>query len=133
MGSAVPPAQPIARIVPDADNLVIDGQVSPLDIDNLRIGQDVRVRFSVLEDQMAPEINGTLIYVAPERTTDPNSGVSFFQIRVEVSEGELTKIGGRKAVRAGLPVELFLTTGTRSMLTYMVQPLLDQLRRALRE
>ncbi len=133
VGSAVPPAQPIARIVPDADTLVIDGQASPMDIDNLRIGQDVRVRFSVLEDQMAPEIAGKLIFVAPERITDPNSGVAYFPIRVEVSDEELAKIGGRDAVRAGLPVELFLTTGTRSMLMYLVQPLINQLRRAMRE
>jgi HlyD family type I secretion membrane fusion protein len=133
IGSAVPPAQPIARIVPDADTLVIDGQASPIDIDNLRIGQPVRVRFSVLEEQLAPEINGTLIFVAPERVTDPNNGVAFFPIRVEVSDKELAKIGGRNAVRAGLPVELFLTTGSRSMLMYLVQPLINQLRRAMRE
>lgn len=133
VGSAVPPAQPIARIVPDADTLVIDGQASPMDIDNLRIGQPVRVRFSVLEDQMAPEINGTLIFVAPERVTDPKSGLDYFPIRVEVSDKELAKIGGRNAVRAGLPVELFLTTGSRSMLMYLVQPLINQLRRAMRE
>ena len=133
VGSAVPPAQPIARIVPDADTLVIDGQASPMDIDNLKIGQPVRVRFSVLEEQMAPEINGKLIFVAPERITDQQSGMSFFPIRVEVSDEELAKIGGRNAVRAGLPVELFLTTGSRSMLMYLVQPLINQLRRAMRE
>lgn len=133
VGSAVPPAQPIARIVPDADMLVIDGQASPMDVDNLRIGQPVRVRFSVLEEQMAPEIDGKLIFVAPERVTDQATGMSFFPIRVEVTEKELAKIGGRDAVRAGLPVELFLTTGSRSMLMYLVQPLINQLRRAMRE
>lgn len=133
IGSAVPPAQPILRITPDADTLVIDGQASPGDVDNLRIGQDVRVRFTVLDEQMSPEIGGKLVYVAPERTTDPDTGASYFQIRVEVTDDELAKVGGRDSVRPGLPVDLFLTTGSRSMLTYLVQPLLDQLRRALRE
>ncbi len=132
IGSAVPAGQPIAQIVPDRDLLIIQGQVSPADVDQLTIGQKARVRFSTLDQQLSPEIDGKLMFVSAERTDDPNTGASYYRVRIEIGQDALNTVGGN-GLRAGMPVEIFLQTGSRSMLSYVTKPFFDQLRYAMRQ
>ncbi len=132
IGSAVPAGQPIAQIVPDRDLLVIQGKVSPADVDQLSIGQEARVRFSTLDQQLSPEIDGKLTFVSAERTDDPNTGANYYRVRIEIGQDEINSIGG-SGIRAGMPVEIFLQTGSRSMLSYVTKPFFDQLRYAMRQ
>lgn len=132
IGSAIPPNEPIVRLVPDQDKLIITAQVSPADVDALRLGQVARVRFSTLDRELSPEIEGRLVFVSAERTEDATAGVSYFRVRIEVDESDLTEVVGGD-LRAGQPVEVFFTTGSRSILTYAIKPVLDQIRRAMRE
>lgn len=132
IGSAIPPNEAIIRLVPDQDKLIITAQVSPGDVDALKLGQVARVRFSTLDRQLSPEIPGRLVFISAERNDDPNSGASFYRARVEVDESDLTEAAGND-LRAGQPVEVFFTTGSRSILTYAIKPVLDQIRRAMRE
>lgn len=131
VGSAIPPNEPIVRLVPDEDKLIVSARVSPADVDALSIDQLARVRFSTLDRRLSPEIDGRLAFISAERTDDP-SGSSYYRVRVEVDESELTEAGGRN-LRAGQPVEVFFTTGSRSILIYALKPLLDQIRKAMRE
>jgi len=131
IGSAIPAGQPLAQIVPDQDILIIEAQISPGDVDQLTIGQTARVRFSTIDAKLSPEIAGKLNFIAAERSDDPQSGVSFYQARIAIEQDLLEDVGGPN-LRAGVPVEVFLQTGSRSILTYLVQPLLDQIRHALR-
>lgn len=131
IGSAIPPNEPIVQIVPDEDKLIVTAQVSPADVDALLLGQEARVRFSTLERQLSPEIDGKVVFVAAERTDDPQQDLSYYRVNVEVSEQDLARAAGN--VRAGQPVEVFFNTGSRSILSYAIKPLVDQMRKALRE
>jgi HlyD family secretion protein len=131
-GSAIPPGEPFIRLVPDEDDLIITARVSPADVDALRPGQEARVRFSTLDRQLSPEIPGKLLVVSAERTDDSQSGISYYRVEVEVDESAIDGLEAGQ-LRAGQPVEVFFTTGNRSILSYALKPFFDQIRKALRE
>lgn len=130
IGSAIPAGQPIVQIVPDKDVLIVNAKVSPADIDALSIGQEARVRFSVLDDELSPEIAGKLAFIAAERTDNPETGASFYRVRVEVAQDELRSLKLAGGIRPGIPAQVFLSTGSRSLLSYAMKPLIDQMRLA---
>jgi HlyD family type I secretion membrane fusion protein len=131
-GSAVPPSEPFIRLVPEEDRLVITARIAPGDVDALRLGQETRVRFSTLDRNLSPEIPGKLIFVAAERTDDPQTGLSYYRVEIEVAESEMDALGTGQ-LRAGQPVEVFFTTSSRSILSYALKPFMDQIRKAIRE
>lgn len=132
IGSAVPAGTPIAQIVPDTDTLIVEASVRPADIDQLRIGQQARVRFPTLEDNITPEIPGRLTYVAAEASSDGEGGPPFFRIRVEMTDAA-RRSRAFAQMRAGLPAEVFLRTNRRSLMSYLLKPLLDQISHAFRQ
>jgi HlyD family type I secretion membrane fusion protein len=132
IGSVVPSGNPIAQIVPDTDVLVVEGSVSPADIDQLRLGQNARVMFSTLNQNVTPELAGKLTFISAERSDDGNGGPPFFRVRVELEKTALaTKL--YRELRAGTPAEIFLQTGDRSLLSYLFKPMLDQINHAFRQ
>ena len=132
LGSVIPGSTPIAQIVPDSDQLVIEASVSPADIDQLNTGQRARVMFSTLNQNVTPQLSGTLTFISAERSDDGNGGPPFFRIRVELDR---SSIGSRlyAQLRAGTPAEVFLQTGDRSLLSYLFKPLMDQITHAFRQ
>lgn len=132
VGSAIPANEPIVRLVPDADRLIVTAQVSPGDIDALRLGQEARIRFSTLDRELSPEVPGRLVFIAAERNENPQAGISFYRVRVAVEKQALDGAVGQQ-LRSGQPVEVFFTTGNRSILSYLLKPFTDHLRRAMRE
>ena len=75
----------------------------------------------------------TLVFIAPERTSDPDTGLSFSRVRVEVPNEDLKSETAGTGARVGLPVEVFFQTGSRSLLAWAIRPVADQLNRAMRE
>jgi HlyD family secretion protein len=131
VGSAIPPAQPILQIVPDRDMLMVEARVRPQDIDQLRIGQEARVTFSGLDRQTTPDIAGKLTFVSADLSQDQHTGQSFYRIKVQLDAAKMKT--ARIILKAGMPAEVFVQTGDRSMLSFLVKPLMDQLRHAFRE
>ena len=117
VGEVVRPAEPIMEIVPDADQLIVEAVIAPVDVDQVRRGQSARVRFSGINSSASPEIPGKVIFVSPDETTDPQSGMSYFSVRVEVSAAAL-KDWPELELKAGMPAEVYIETGNRSMLSY---------------
>ncbi|OYW45767.1 MAG: secretion protein HlyD [Sphingomonadales bacterium 32-68-7] len=128
VGGVVPAAQTIMEIVPTQDALVVEAAISPADIDRVRIGQDTRVRLSAFSTQSTPEIPGKVIFVSAERAVNRDTGESFYRVRVRMDEGAVAR--ERLALKAGMPAEVFISTGSRSMLSYVTKPLRDQFARA---
>lgn len=128
-GSAIPPGQPLLRIVPSQDSLVAEVRVSPADIDQVRLGQTVRLRFSAMQSAKSPEVAGKVMFVSPERTEDPRTGMPYYRVKVT---GALEKVGGAPLTN-GMPVEAYITTGSRPFLSYLLQPIMDQLEKAFRQ
>ena len=80
------PAEAIMEIVPDGDELVVEAAVSPTDIDQVSSGQPARIRFSGFNMQTTPEIARKVIFVAPERTTNPETQESYYAVRIEIAD-----------------------------------------------
>jgi HlyD family secretion protein len=119
-------------IVPQADNLSVEAKVNPQDIDQLQIGQKTLLRLSAFNQRTTPELNGVVSRVSPDTTTDQRTGQSTYTIRVSMSPEEIARLGDVKLI-PGMPVEAFVQTGDRTMISYLAKPLHDQLMRAFRE
>lgn len=132
IGDVVKPAETIMEIVPDNDRLIVEAAISPTDVDQVRAGQQARIRFTAFNMTTTPEFDGKVLNVAAERTTEPESGNSFFMVRIEIA-GETDSSAKKLALRPGMPAEVYIETGSRSMLSYLTKPLRDQLQRAFRD
>ena len=131
-GAVVTPGEAIMQIVPDNDALLPELKLSPQDIDQVTIGQDVTLRFSAFSQRSTPELNGRVSKIAADLTTDQRTGQTYYSLRVAIPEEEWTKLEGLAPV-AGMPVEAFVQTGERTALAYLTKPLTDQIARAFRE
>lgn len=128
----VRPAETMMEIVPDTDKMVIEIMVNPVDIDQIAIGQKARVRFTAYSGPASPEVEGKVIEIAADRTVDLETKHSFFPARVTFEARQLAKLGSFKVV-PGMPAEVFIETGSRSMLSYVTKPISDQFKRAFRD
>jgi HlyD family secretion protein len=131
-GTVITPAETILLIVPDDDELAVDLEIAPQDIDAIVPGQPVRIRMSALDGRITPEIFGTIMRIGADLSIDPRSGHAFYQVRVAIPPEEFTRLGGQALV-PGMPVETFIATGARNVLSYLIRPVRDQMNRALRE
>lgn len=130
-GEVVRPAETILEIVPRDDRLVFNGLVMPSDIDRVANGQSARIRLSAFNQATTPELTGEVVFVSADPITLETSGTRLFRVRVALdtpSEEIATQLG----LVSGMPAELFIETGSRSMLSYVTKPLVDQFQRAFR-
>jgi HlyD family secretion protein len=132
IGGVVSPSEVLMHIVPSSDRLAVEIQVKPSDIDQLSIGQEARVRFSAFDRHTTDELRGTLMRIAADLTHDPQSRISYYTATIKVPESELSRLNGRKLV-PGMPAEVFIKTGERTLASYILKPMHDQMERALRE
>lgn len=132
VGGVVPTGEPVALIVPVGDSLSVEARVLPQDIDQLFPGQLAALRFSAFSQRTTPEIEGAVERLSADISVDPHSGLSYYTVRLRFSDRELARLGDVKLV-PGMPVEAFIRTGDRSVASYFVKPLLDQIERAFRE
>jgi membrane fusion protein, type I secretion system len=132
VGGVISAGDAIMMIVPQADNLSVEAKVNPQDIDQLLIGQKTLLRLSAFNQRTTPELNGVVSRVSPDTTTDQRTGQSYYTIRVSMPPEEIARLGDVKLI-PGMPVEAFVQTGDRTMLSYLAKPLHDQLMRAFRE
>jgi len=132
VGGVIAPGQVIMQIVPEDDRLVVEAKVSPIDIDQIRVGQPAALRFSAFNQRTTPEIDGSISRISPDSTTDERTGLSYYTVRIATTGSELARLGDVKLV-AGMPVDSFIKTADRSVISYMVKPLKDQIDRAFRE
>jgi HlyD family secretion protein len=132
VGGVITAGDAVMLIVPESDNLSVEAKVNPQDIDQLRIGQKTLLRLSAFNQRTTPELNGNVSRISPDTTTDQRTGQSFYTIRVSLPPAEVAKLGDVKLI-PGMPVEAFVQTGERTMISYLAKPLSDQLMRAFRE
>jgi HlyD family secretion protein len=98
----------------------------------VQFGQPVVLRFSAFNTRTTPELNGTVARIAADTTTDQRTGQSYYLVRISMTADEFTRLGDVK-LAPGMPVEAFIQTGERTMLSYLIKPLHDQLKRSFRE
>ena len=131
-GSVVGPGQPVLELLPTTSELIIEGRVSPADIDALRIGQDAKLRFSALNARKTPEVGGTVFYVSADRLTEESSGQAYYIVRLRITDDLPPEISTSQ-IYPGMPVESFISTGDRTFAEYLIRPIIDSFSRAFRE
>ena len=132
VGGVITAGDAIMLIVPQTDDLQVEAKVNPQDIDKLQVGQKTLLRLSAFNQRTTPELNGFVTRVSPDDTTDQRTGQSYYTIRVSMPPEEVARLGDVKLI-PGMPVEAFVQTGDRTLLSYLIKPLSDQLMRAFRE
>jgi len=119
-------------IVPSADALIVEAKVTPHDIDQVQLDQTALLRFPTFNRRTTPELNGTVSRVGADTIKDDKSGTAYYLVRIAIDAGEIDRLHGLRLV-PGMPVETFIRTSDRTMLSYLFKPLTDQARRAFRE
>ena len=132
VGGVITAGDTLMLIVPQTDDLQVEAKVNPQDIDKLQVGQQTLLRLSAFNQRTTPELNGVVSRVSPDVNTDQRTGQSYYTIRVSMPPEEIARLGEVKLI-PGMPVEAFVQTGDRTMLSYLMKPLHDQLMRAFRE
>ena len=131
-GGVVRPAEVIMELVPADDSLVIDARLLPVDIDRVAPEQAARVRFPGLDQKHTPELAARVVSVSPDLLQDELTGMPYYSARLRLSSDELQRLNG-KTLLPGMPVDVMIQTGSRSILSYFVKPVTDQMTFALRE
>ena len=131
-GVITPNGEPLMLIVPKADALTVEARIAPQEIDRVHVGQRAVLRFSAFNQRTTPELNGAVSVVSADISADQKTGASFYTVRIAISGAELARLGGLKLV-PGMPVESFIQTEQRTVLSYLTKPLTDQALKAFRE
>ena len=132
VGGVITAGDPIMLIVPEADNLAVEVKVNPQDIDQLQLNQKAILRFTSFNARTTPEIEGVVTRISADISTDQRTGQSYYTLRISLPPEQVERLGDVKLL-PGMPVEAFVQTGDRTMLSYLMKPLHDQFVRAFRE
>lgn len=132
-GGVVKAGEAIMDIVPTGERLLIDVHISPRDIDIVRPQLPAIVHLTAYSSRGLPRINGFVRDVSADSMLDQVTGQSFFLARVEVLKEDLSRIGDEYVLLAGMPAEVMIVTGERTVVSYLLEPFLDAFRRGLRE
>lgn len=132
VGGVVSPADIIMAIVPKSEELALEVNILPQDVDQLMLGQNAVLRLSAFNLRTTPELNGKVIHIAADLTSDERTGLSWYLVRISVSAEELDRLENL-SLMPGMPAEVLIQTGERTALSYLIKPLTDQINRAFRE
>ncbi|MBY4676793.1 HlyD family type I secretion periplasmic adaptor subunit [Marinobacterium arenosum] len=132
VGGVISPGRPILDIVPDNEELIVEAQVSPNDIDRVAPGLTADIRFSAFKSATTPVIEGRLLNLSADRLVNEETGMPYYLARVEVTEEGRQLLGDLKLV-PGMPAEVLINTGARTLLEYLVQPATNAFARSMIE
>ncbi len=132
-GGVVAPGAVIMEIVPDNDTLVLEVQISPLDIDTMHVGDQAAIHISAVDNRLTPVIYGTLDTISADRITDQRSGNAYYKGRVVIAQDQLDRLGDEHKLHSGQNVEAMIKRGEQSVLRYLMKPLVDSLTHSFKE
>jgi HlyD family secretion protein len=132
-GGVIGPGEPVLDLVPLADELIIDAQVRPTDVDDVAAGQSAHVMFPSLPQRQLLRIAGEVESVSADALTDEHSGETYYRAKVTVDRGDLALAPPGVELVPGMPAEVFIATTERTLLSYLLQPIQEILARTFRE
>jgi HlyD family secretion protein len=133
VGGVVGSGQTLMMIVPQSDDLMVGIHIDPMDIDQIKSDQRVRLRFSSLDQRKTPEAWGKIEQISPDLVVEPQTGRRYYTANVRIEAEEKAKLPKSIKLLPGMPVEAFVTTGDRTVLDYLIHPILAELQLAFRE
>lgn len=132
VGGVIAPGTPLLDLVPATEDLVVEAQISPIDIDRIAIGKLADIRFSAFNSATTPVIEGVLTHLSADRLVDEKTGVPYYLGRIELTPRGRQTLGTLSLV-PGMPAEVLINTGERTLLNYLVQPATNAFARSLIE
>jgi HlyD family secretion protein len=126
------PAEPVLYVIPQDRPLVITARIAPIHIDEVAVGQPAELVFAAFSARDTPHLSGKVTLVSADALTDSGTGATYYTAELQLDAGEEARLGGRTLL-PGMPVEVFLQTGRRTPLAYLVKPFTDYFARAFRE
>lgn len=136
VGGVIGAGETIMLIVPQADQLVIEARVAPVDIDQIVMGAPVQVRIQAGNQRTTPSVTGKVTHISADLTRENASGgqpaQAYFLTRISLDEGSVKSLGDLKLV-PGMPAEALIETGVRTPLEFLIKPLQEQIARTFRE
>lgn len=136
LGAVIPPGGRLLDIVPQHEKLVVEANISPLDIDRVKVGQLAEIRFSAFKAGDTPKIEGRLIGLSADRLLDEkrDNPSPYYLARVEVTDEGLDELKRLNLVLVpGMPAEVLIKAGERTLVQYLSRPLLDGIARSFIE
>ncbi len=133
IGAVVPPAGEIMNIVPQHEELIIEAKVKPQDIDNVAIGMKSKIQLTAYKGKKVPKLNGEVINISADIVTNEQTRESYFLARISISKKDIEKLKEKIELYPGMPAQVFIITGSRSLISYMFTPISDSTYKAFRE
>jgi HlyD family secretion protein len=131
-GGVIEPGAPILDIVPADETLVIDAQLDPINIDEVRAGMAAEVRLVAFKQRITPTVTGLVKHISADALADEHTGRAYYVARVEISRSELDRLNSVE-LYPGMPVEVMIATGERTALDYLLTPVTESFTHAFRE
>ena len=143
-GEVVRPGEPIMQIVPKDSGLIVTARISPIYVDQVYPGQEAVLRFSAFQMHETPEFPGRVVRVSADAVHDADTGQSWYEVELGLAPAEdgaggdnhlqdRAPLPGGQILAPGMPVEVHIRTGERSVLSFLAKPIADFFERALRE
>lgn len=130
--AVIRPADPILYIVPQDRPLVIAARIAPLHVDEVHVGQAVRLTLPAFPANSTPELTGTLAVISADALTDQATGQPYYLAEITLPQEQVARLGDLTLL-PGMPVDAFIRTGARTPIAYLLQPFTDYFRKAFRE
>ena len=132
VGGVITPGRPILDIVPQGEELIIDARVSPMDIDRVHVGLVAEVRFSAFKQALTPKMMGKLTILSADKLTDERTGAPYYSAKIELTPDSYVKLGNMELL-PGMPADVLINTGERTVFEYLMQPITNAFARAFIE
>ncbi|MBU6338508.1 MAG: HlyD family type I secretion periplasmic adaptor subunit [Rickettsiales bacterium] len=133
VGAVVPPGGELMSIVPQNEELIIEAKLKPQDIDNVAVNMESKISLTAYKEKTVPKINGKVINVSPDIVTNDKSGESYFLARIAIDKDDIAKLKNKVELYPGMPAQVFIITGSRSLISYLFTPISDSTYKAFRE
>ncbi len=134
LGAVIPPGGRLLEIVPQQEELIIEAQVSPTDIDIVHTGQTCEIRFSAFKAAKTPKVSGRITMLSADRITDEQTKANYYLARVDVEKAGMEELRQHGLILLpGMPAEVLINTGDRTFFQYLIQPISNMFARSLIE
>ena len=133
VGGVVKAGETIIEVVPAEDRLLINARVKPADIAFLKPGQDARIRISAYDSSIFGTLPGKVLRVGADAIADPERKESFFEVLIESRQNYLGDASEHLGISPGMAADASIQTGKRTMMEYMLKPIVKTLDKSLRE
>lgn len=133
IGGVIGSGEVLMNIVPANAPLIVSARIKPADIDDVKVGMKAQVRLTAFNYRKVSPVEGDVIAVSADQLSDPKSGEGYFRADVRIPPAQLATLPKGAKLSPGMPATVSITTGTRTILSYVVSPLTDTIRDSLKE